>query len=287
MTVGGLFVQPHEKRVILREIEFWRESRLLPKEYCDFLMNLYLGGEKTADELASASSLRMKPGNMEWRQILWIVGISLVLTGGILLLQHFSVMSLQTQVYLVAGAIATTVLSALLSRKPLQRFVFLAFFSILLVIEAYLLDRLWSWSWNQSNGLIPYMVAFCCWIAAGMLGHSRCLSSLGLIMLLLLADFRFLELKHWRTDYLTQHMFAFGLAMLTGILTRWLVVRGVKTSIAWLIGTVFALFLPEINQWLAGNPFPFLWEGILFFKVLLITSFGVVWRHNIYLWWKL
>lgn len=31
-----------KKKIIIREIEHWRRSRLLPEQYCDFLLNIYL-----------------------------------------------------------------------------------------------------------------------------------------------------------------------------------------------------------------------------------------------------
>jgi len=35
-------MDPNQKRIIVREIEMWRKNRLLPEQYCDFLLNLYM-----------------------------------------------------------------------------------------------------------------------------------------------------------------------------------------------------------------------------------------------------
>lgn len=34
----------HRKKVITNEIEYWKQNRLLPEHYCDFLLNLYSEG---------------------------------------------------------------------------------------------------------------------------------------------------------------------------------------------------------------------------------------------------
>ena len=31
-----------KRKMIVREIDHWRRSKLLPEHYCDFLMNLYV-----------------------------------------------------------------------------------------------------------------------------------------------------------------------------------------------------------------------------------------------------
>ena len=33
------------KQIILNEITFWKQNKLLPEHYCDFLMTLYTEGE--------------------------------------------------------------------------------------------------------------------------------------------------------------------------------------------------------------------------------------------------
>lgn len=42
-------MDPEKRKLILKEIEHWRRSKLLPEQYCDFLRNLYLEGESEPD----------------------------------------------------------------------------------------------------------------------------------------------------------------------------------------------------------------------------------------------
>ena len=34
-----------KKQIILNEILFWKQNKLLPEQYCDFLLKLYTEGE--------------------------------------------------------------------------------------------------------------------------------------------------------------------------------------------------------------------------------------------------
>lgn len=61
-----------KKQVIVQEIEKWRESKLLPEQYCDFLLNLYLEQPVAREEVATSTirtSLLNKPNRLIWMMI--------------------------------------------------------------------------------------------------------------------------------------------------------------------------------------------------------------------------
>lgn len=41
---------PNRKKIIVSEIEYWRKSKLLPSQYCDFLLQVYTEGAHEADK---------------------------------------------------------------------------------------------------------------------------------------------------------------------------------------------------------------------------------------------
>lgn len=43
-----------KKQIILNEITFWKQNKLLPAHYCDFLMTLYLEGNNNEENLGNA-----------------------------------------------------------------------------------------------------------------------------------------------------------------------------------------------------------------------------------------
>ncbi|RWZ60052.1 hypothetical protein EQV77_01775 [Halobacillus fulvus] len=50
----------HRKQTIVKEIHFWKENRLLPKEYCDFLLALYAGEDDDSTERQSSEQNRKR-----------------------------------------------------------------------------------------------------------------------------------------------------------------------------------------------------------------------------------
>lgn len=58
MVVGGAAFMDNEqikKKLIIREISFWKKNHLLPEHYCDFLMQLYTEGEALLEEQEEVS----------------------------------------------------------------------------------------------------------------------------------------------------------------------------------------------------------------------------------------
>ncbi|UQW98674.1 hypothetical protein M2M59_06580 [Rummeliibacillus sp. G93] len=73
-----------KKEVILSEIAFWKENKLLPEHYCDFLTTLYTAGEDSKDfsidEVSASTSILAKGSvKMIWKKSLTIAGILLLL----------------------------------------------------------------------------------------------------------------------------------------------------------------------------------------------------------------
>ncbi len=64
-----------KRKVIVKEIEYWRASRLLPDQYCDFLLNLYLEGESESKQAESWTGLSPKTiQNSNWK--MWLLSVS-------------------------------------------------------------------------------------------------------------------------------------------------------------------------------------------------------------------
>ncbi|MFD2446093.1 hypothetical protein ACFSO7_19215 [Bacillus sp. CGMCC 1.16607] len=59
------------KKIIIKEIEYWKESSLLPEHYCNFLLTLYSEGNHPGTELKSK-----KQGN--WSISLFLMAIASV-----------------------------------------------------------------------------------------------------------------------------------------------------------------------------------------------------------------
>lgn len=53
------------KRVIVNEITFWKQNKLLPEHYCDFLIALYTKGEKEETEKKTKALLAKEKRNQQ------------------------------------------------------------------------------------------------------------------------------------------------------------------------------------------------------------------------------
>ena len=58
------------KQIILNEITFWKQNKLLPEHYCDFLMTLYTEGSYQDDEPAGSAKQSIK--GREKRKSRWL-----------------------------------------------------------------------------------------------------------------------------------------------------------------------------------------------------------------------
>ena len=92
----------NEKRreIIVREIEYWKRSRLLPEQYCDYLLALYTEGEGGHPHSRPARFAWMK-----WIRIFFILLICLLLPAGVLVI-YFTELSFVLQILLLAVFVA-------------------------------------------------------------------------------------------------------------------------------------------------------------------------------------
>lgn len=71
-------MEPEKRKIIVNEIDNWRKSKLLPEQYCDFLLNLYLEdpAERPKKLLGISTVSIMNSGWKSW--ILVISSIALI-----------------------------------------------------------------------------------------------------------------------------------------------------------------------------------------------------------------
>ncbi|OEH86172.1 hypothetical protein BHU72_11575 [Desulfuribacillus stibiiarsenatis] len=77
-----------EKQVIIQEINKWRESKLLPSEYCDFLLNLYSSGSNAPKKETKKDT--KSNGKSSLPRILTIIGFVIVVAIGIYFFLNFT-----------------------------------------------------------------------------------------------------------------------------------------------------------------------------------------------------
>lgn len=61
-----------KRKIIINEIEHWRHSKLLPEQYCDFLLNLYMEHPDERPSSTSSSFSAASLSSLHWKS--WFLG---------------------------------------------------------------------------------------------------------------------------------------------------------------------------------------------------------------------
>ncbi|MFC3882952.1 hypothetical protein ACFOU2_05305 [Bacillus songklensis] len=83
-----------KKQIIISEIEWWKESHLLPEQYCDYLLALYTEGNRNNQKN------NVNQSNPTRKHKRWIAGIILLFLPVILLVIYFTELSFVLQMLL-------------------------------------------------------------------------------------------------------------------------------------------------------------------------------------------
>ncbi|WP_062198670.1 hypothetical protein [Massilibacterium senegalense] len=81
-----------KKKIIINEIHYWKENKLLPETYCNFLLALYTGGEKIAekDKERKTTMFNGIHAVLSFFFLLLLIGVALVI--------YFTDFSIQLQI---------------------------------------------------------------------------------------------------------------------------------------------------------------------------------------------
>lgn len=129
------------RNIIVREIGYWRKNKLLPEQYCDFLLNLY--ADETAAGQAQSQGLASAIIGSNPKRFFYILSALTVIT---ILCLNFTVFPLPLQIGLVALLVFLGYAYGIIYRvrKPVLSHAVLGISSILLLIAGPLLLRMHS-----------------------------------------------------------------------------------------------------------------------------------------------
>lgn len=155
------------KKIILNEILFWKQNKLLPEHYCDFLATLYAEGNDI-EELESATHKQAVLPLEKRKMMLFIVGLCLGIS--VLLYFYFIVTS---WVLLLTGivAIAAITLFIMAFRVASKNNLLAPILHIMAAILLFSLSiRLYTTYFNGNNmALFAFIAANCCvWLVSGI-----------------------------------------------------------------------------------------------------------------------
>ncbi|MDR4888971.1 hypothetical protein RGU12_15785 [Fredinandcohnia sp. QZ13] len=152
------------KKIVINEILYWRENKLLPEAYCNFLLSLYTEGEGVEPTKTTSQSKK--------KTIMWILGIGLLLPV-VFLVTYFTELSPILQMLINFIFIIICTLGLVLNRNnPF----FVHFGSIILALIILLLtvngsDLLFKGHGYYLFGII--LLNCVCWIVVGVFSKKK------------------------------------------------------------------------------------------------------------------
>ncbi|CAM5204896.1 hypothetical protein UACE39S_02105 [Ureibacillus acetophenoni] len=93
------------KQIILNEILFWKQNKLLPEQYCDFLMTLYSEGNELEDKEKISHKKAVKAKEMKK---VFVLNSFLVIMSILLLVLLFTVQQITLLLLIVVGILSIT-----------------------------------------------------------------------------------------------------------------------------------------------------------------------------------
>ncbi|WP_166243749.1 hypothetical protein [Paenibacillus turpanensis] len=232
-----------KKQTIIKEIERWRRSKLLPEHYCDFLLNLYLD-EHTEKEkkVLGMSSTQIQSSSPKW-WILFAVGIGILAY----LILNFTLFPDYVQIGISAASVGILYIMGFRMRdtKPIGSLVLTASASVLILVIGMLLLYLHGLL-GEASAVIAYLL-FCSvvWVVSGIALRQGIFHLCGWIG----CSFVYAWLLHHQIDAISwpiAQLCWLPLSFLFGWIA-WLVHhRSKKNAVVLFITALLLWFMPEI-----------------------------------------
>ncbi|WEG18021.1 hypothetical protein PQ478_05875 [Alkalihalophilus pseudofirmus] len=170
------------KAIIINEIKYWRESKLLPSQYCDFLLTLYSEGEdlETAD-----SGKRFR--NIRTIYSFIIVQLSFVFTALVIYFTDFS-----NGLQMLIGLTFSIIVLIIAKRTRPDAFFLKQFYYFIGALILFLLTIEWVVHYNSTNNLLlsATIILHCVfWLFAGLKWKMRFFTISAILGLVVLGIF--------------------------------------------------------------------------------------------------
>lgn len=175
------------KDVIVNEIHYWKQHKLLPTEYCDFLLALYTEGEE--EESNAGSNKKAFPIRSLGSSLYVILLLSLLPVSFLVI--HFTELSILMQTGIITFILLFVFLNIWFFSKKNSIYIHIAIIVFLLILflhTVHLFNTLMSGMWPVYITIIVNCVL---WIAIGFKKRLIYLISSGFIGLVVLGIYIF------------------------------------------------------------------------------------------------
>ncbi len=279
-----------QKKMMIQEIKKWKESKLVPTEYCDFLLNLYAEGEsfshdqRTGKESSSKSTWRTSLNNgILGKILLVIVGLLLFLIFAL----NFTLFPEPMQIaVLLLGTIFPYIMYFRSRNKSLIARTTWLFVAVLMVagVGYYYLST--GQLLGERSAVMGTMaIVFLLWVLSGGIGRSRLVAGIGTLGLVLLYATLLEDVMNiGGSSYGVQHFYYFVPAVLSLFLAAVLGRYRVYVAPVFLLFGVVVLFGPDLRTLLFGLTMDLLVQIFVFLKLAVLITLGIVFLPGLKKW---
>ncbi len=154
------------KRIIISEIKYWKQNRLLPAHYCDFLITLYARGEEDSQqEVKVSESILVKEKKNYNRTILLLMLVAVAVSGGMFIFTNYPGVTMALAALFVVLFLLSTLRKK--ANQALAPFIYIIVSFMLLIISL----KLWFVFFDGHTMLLLGLLMLNCslWLFAGRL----------------------------------------------------------------------------------------------------------------------
>jgi len=270
-----------KRKIIISEIEQWRKSKLLPEQYCDFLLNIYMvdGSPKPSSGLLGITPAAIK--NSNWK--IWMLIVA-VLAAVSLTALNFTAFELPMQigVSLLFLFVCYTVGSLQNKKEPVRAQILFGVASLFLLFIGVYMFRLHQ---IHESVLVVGYVVLCSlvWLLTGLLARLLLFQLSGWVVLV----FCYGWLLHYQLDlnnWLTLELSWVPLCLLFGWLGWMLHEKTKQTATVFLMLSCIVWFMPELYGMLYAEQYgeqivQIALIGKIFFEAGLLFAFRKKWTE--------
>jgi hypothetical protein len=152
------------KRIIISEIKYWKQHKLLPAHFCDFLITLYTQGEDEEDINAKSEDaiLVKRKKNLNWTNI-WLVLLTAAIGGSMFSLNQYPGITIALAAMLTFGLLFVTLRKKRIHSVGSILYILISFMFLAMSLKLWLV-----FFEGQSMLLIGLLMLNCVlWIFAG------------------------------------------------------------------------------------------------------------------------
>lgn len=257
------------RNVVVKEIESWRRNKLLPEQYCDFLLNIYLEDLNERSQGFMGNTMK-KIGQASGKQWMLVFGIFALIC---LVVLHFSAFHLSLQIALTSVVAAAFVALGIKQRvdKPVRGSLSIGAAMVFLLGVGFIILQLNGWL----DGSGPLWLLGLCstvWIGTGVLLRFAVLHWMGWMIAVIL--YALLLSQHAPSPSLLEvQVFWIPAALLFAWLSWFLHVRYKSAGAVFFATALPIWFMPEVYSALFAIHTQ--WIQVEIIIKILIAGFGM------------